>query len=116
MKFFYLVLGGLVTCRLSLLISKEDEMFALARPDVLPVADLAIRSAIRNHLKLEESPKPKHCLALAEPWRPYRSVASWYLWASHKLPKVVEADQNPPNAVEAETETAKPLIPSRKPK
>ena len=63
-------------------------MFALARPDVLPVGDLAIRTAMRNHLNLSEMPKPKECFPLAETWRPYRSVASWYLWASLKLPKV----------------------------
>lgn len=57
-------------------------IFALNRPDVLPVADLGVRSAIRDRYGLPELPKPDACRTLAEPWRPFRSVASWYLWRS----------------------------------
>ncbi len=57
-------------------------IFSLARPDVFPVGDLAIRAAIRDRLGLPDLPKPQDCRSLAEPWRPYRSVASWYLWRS----------------------------------
>lgn len=55
-------------------------MFALNRPDILPVGDLGVRAALRNLHGLAELPKPGECHALAEHWRPYRTIASWYLW------------------------------------
>lgn len=57
-------------------------MFALRRPDVLPTGDLGIRAAIRKAYGLAELPKPAEVETLARPWRPYCSVASWYLWRS----------------------------------
>ena len=61
-------------------------IFALNRPDVLPVGDLGVRVALRNRYGLAELPKPHECRALAEPWRPYRSVAIWYLWKEFDTP------------------------------
>jgi DNA-3-methyladenine glycosylase II len=55
-------------------------MFSLGRPDVLPVGDYGIRKGAMRLYGLRELPKPRELVALAEPWRPYRSVASWYLW------------------------------------
>jgi len=55
-------------------------IFVLNRPDILPIGDLGVRMGIRDRHGLPELPKPADCHALAEPWRPYRSVASWYLW------------------------------------
>jgi DNA-3-methyladenine glycosylase II len=55
-------------------------IFALNRPDVLPVGDLGIRAGLRDRHGLIELPRPSECHALAEHWRPYRSIASWYLW------------------------------------
>ena len=57
-------------------------IFALRRPDVLPTGDLGIRAAIRKAYGLAELPKPAEMETLARPWRPYCSVASWYLWRS----------------------------------
>ena len=57
-------------------------IFALRRPDVLPTGDLGIRSAIRKAYGLSELPKPAEIENFARPWRPYCSVASWYLWRS----------------------------------
>jgi DNA-3-methyladenine glycosylase II len=57
-------------------------IFSLGRPDVFPVGDLGIRVAIRNRIGLIELPTPSICRALGEPWKPFRSVASWYLWRS----------------------------------
>ncbi|MFO0908135.1 MAG: hypothetical protein U0794_07215 [Isosphaeraceae bacterium] len=57
-------------------------IFALNRPDVLPVGDLGIRSGLRDWHGLADVPAPKHCHALAEPWRPFRTLACWYLWRS----------------------------------
>ncbi len=57
-------------------------IFALQRPDVLPVGDLGVRSAIRKVYGLEELPRAEQMVELAAAWRPYCSVASWYLWRS----------------------------------
>ena len=57
-------------------------MFALERPNVMPSGDLGIRSAIRKAYGLEQMPTPNEVLAYAEKWRPYCTVASWYLWRS----------------------------------
>jgi DNA-3-methyladenine glycosylase II len=57
-------------------------MFALQRPDVLPVGDLGVRSAIRKAYGLEVLPTPREMEELAGGWRPYCSVAAWYLWRS----------------------------------
>src|SRR5438093_2574554 len=55
-------------------------MFRLHRPDVLPVGDLGIVNAIQRLYRLRKRPDPKRILKLGEAWKPYRSVASWYLW------------------------------------
>jgi len=55
-------------------------MFALARPDVLPVGDLGVRKGMQRHFRLRKLPEPDRMQALAAPWRPYRSVGSWYMW------------------------------------
>lgn len=57
-------------------------IFHLLRPDVLPVDDIGIQKAIGNHFNGGERPSPKEMVTIAEPWRPWRSVASWYLWRS----------------------------------
>ena len=57
-------------------------IFCLGRPDVLPVTDLGIRKAMHNIYSLSELPKPAEMLAIAQPWRPHRTVAAWYLWKS----------------------------------
>ena len=57
-------------------------MFHLERPDVLPTGDLGIRKAAQNEYGLEEMPKPDELTAIAEPWRPDRTLASLYLWES----------------------------------
>jgi DNA-3-methyladenine glycosylase II len=57
-------------------------IFALRRPDILPTGDLAIRSAIRKAYGLNELPRAAEMEELARRWRPYCTVASWYLWRS----------------------------------
>ena len=57
-------------------------MFRLHRPDVLPVGDLGIVKAVQRAYRLRTIPSPARLLRLGEAWRPYRSVACWYLWAS----------------------------------
>lgn len=57
-------------------------LFHLERPDVLSGGDLGIRKAIQVEYGLEEMPPPKRVVEIGEPWRPYRSLASLYLWES----------------------------------
>ena len=57
-------------------------MFRLRRPDVLPVDDLGIVTAIQRLYGLRKRPKPDRIRKIAEAWRPYRTVACWYLWRS----------------------------------
>jgi len=55
-------------------------IFALARPDVLPVGDLGIRKGMQRHFRLRKLPEAARMHKLAAPWQPYRSIASWYMW------------------------------------
>ena len=57
-------------------------IFALQRADVLPTGDLGIRNAMRKAYNLESLPTPEEMEQMARAWRPYCSVASWYLWRS----------------------------------
>jgi len=57
-------------------------MFRLHRPDVLPVGDLGIVKAVQRAYGLRKAPTPERLTRIGEPWRPYRSIACWYLWAS----------------------------------
>jgi DNA-3-methyladenine glycosylase II len=61
-------------------------MFRLGRADVLPVGDFAVRKGFALAYGLAESPKPKELEEYGERWRPYRSVASWYMWRAVELP------------------------------
>lgn len=69
-------------------------IFCLNRPDVYPVGDLGIRAALRDRYGLPDLPKPEAARAFGEPWRPYRSVASWYLWRS--IDPSFRGDATPP--------------------
>jgi len=66
-------------------------MFSLGRTDVLPVGDYGIRKGAMLVYGLSELPKPAALEALAEPWRPYRSVGSWYLWRATEMPDLAAA-------------------------
>lgn len=57
-------------------------MFRLQRPDVLPVGDLGIVTAIQRLYRLRKKPKPDRIIKIGDAWRPYRTVACWYLWRS----------------------------------
>jgi len=59
-------------------------MFRLHRPDVLPVGDLGIVNAVKRIYGLRKQPDAKRINTIGEAWRPYRSVAAWYLWQSLK--------------------------------
>jgi DNA-3-methyladenine glycosylase II len=57
-------------------------IFSLGRLDVMPHGDYGVRSAIQKLYGLEELPNREACHRIAEPWRPYASIASWYCWRS----------------------------------
>jgi DNA-3-methyladenine glycosylase II len=60
-------------------------IFRLGRPDVLPIHDLGVRKGWSITYGKKYMPKPKELLAFGERWRPYRTVASWYMWrACHR--------------------------------
>ena len=55
-------------------------IFVLNRPDVFPVDDLGLQRAVKQAYGLKRWPKKSKLMKLAAPWRPYRTVATWYLW------------------------------------
>jgi DNA-3-methyladenine glycosylase II len=55
-------------------------MFTFGRMDVLPVDDMGVQEGFKRLFDLDHRPKKKEMEALAEPWRPYRSIGSWYMW------------------------------------
>jgi DNA-3-methyladenine glycosylase II len=62
-------------------------IFTLARADVFPHEDLGVRAAIKRFYQLDELPDKETSHRIAEAWRPYATVGSWYCWRSLALPK-----------------------------
>jgi DNA-3-methyladenine glycosylase II len=60
-------------------------MFHLSRPDVLPVNDVGINRALMTQYGLAALPKPAEVLAIGGAWRPWATVACWYLWRSEDV-------------------------------
>lgn len=67
-------------------------IFTLGRPDVLPTGDYGVRKGFATLYRKKEMPTPQALQKVAEKWRPYRSVASWYLW------RVLELERFKPKA------------------
>jgi DNA-3-methyladenine glycosylase II len=63
-------------------------MFQLGRLDILPIQDYGIRKGFQQLYGLDDVPKPKAVLEHGERWRPYRSIASWYLWRAAEAKSV----------------------------
>ncbi len=70
-------------------------MFRLHRPDVLPVGDLGIVNAIQRLYRMRKRPNAKRIQKLGEAWKPYRSVASWYLWQTLRNEPLTKAANSP---------------------
>ena len=70
-------------------------MFRLHRPDVLPVGDLGIVTAVQRAYGLRKRPTPERLRKLGDAWKPYRSVACWYLWRSLDNQPAVPAPRQP---------------------
>lgn len=62
-------------------------MFSLNRPDVLPLGDAALEVAMKSLYGLPEKDWEKPAISIAEKWRPWRTVACWYLYRYHKMLK-----------------------------
>ena len=62
-------------------------MFSLNRPDVLSLGDAALEVAMKSLYGLPEKDWEKHAISIAEKWRPWRTVACWYLYRYHKMLK-----------------------------
>ena len=76
-------------------------MFHLGRPDVLPIHDLGVKKGWALTYGKKHMPKPKELLAFGERWRPYRTVASWYMWracqrAGHAAMRKIRPAPAPP--------------------
>jgi DNA-3-methyladenine glycosylase II len=67
----------------------------LKRPDILPIGDLAIRSAVQHLYRLDHLPSPREVDTIGEKWRPNRSLASLYLYASNS--ETVKKPRRAPN-------------------
>jgi len=61
-------------------------MFCLGRPDVFPASDLGIRKGLAQLYGLDELPAPADAASASTPWKPYRTIAAWYLWRSLDIP------------------------------
>ncbi len=57
-------------------------IFGLGRMDVLPIADWGLRANVQKHYQLETAPEKELLTKMAEVWRPYRTIATWYFWKS----------------------------------
>jgi 3-methyladenine DNA glycosylase/8-oxoguanine DNA glycosylase len=70
-------------------------LFRLGHPDVLPAHDLGVRKGLARIMRRRELPEPEAVLRRGERWRPYRSVASWYLWRAAELPRGRSRSRSP---------------------
>lgn len=68
-------------------------IFSLGRLDVLPTGDLGVRAAIEREYQLPSHPTPKQCEEIAALWRPYASIASWYMWRSSDAKRTPEQQE-----------------------
>jgi DNA-3-methyladenine glycosylase II len=88
-------------------------MFNLHRPDVFPVDDLGVRNAVARLYAMSQPPPPKELREFGERWRPYRSVASWYLWQSMRI--VTPGDSADGAAAKSKVEAKIKTRPRKKP-
>ena len=89
-------------------------LFRLGRPDVLAVDDYGVRKGFAKIHKLTELPKPKELLAYGERWRPYRSVACWYLWRAADMADLPFAVAEQKKAARKATKKKITITPAKK--
>ena len=83
-------------------------IFRLGRPDVLPIHDLGVKKGWSVAYGKKHMPKPKQLLAFGERWRPYRTVASWYLWRAFENAGYATTNKIRPPKVRHKLRPAKP--------
>jgi DNA-3-methyladenine glycosylase II len=88
-------------------------IFRLGRPDVLPIHDLGVKKGWSVTYGKKHMPKPKELLAFGERWRPYRTVASWYMWRAFERAGYAATNKIRPPKVR-KRKPAKPKRPARK--
>ena len=92
-------------------------IFNLGRPDVLPIHDLGVKKGWSVTYGKKRMPKPKELLAFGERWRPYRTIASWYMWRSFERAGYKVTNKILPPRVQKRVAAAKSAVASkRKPK
>jgi len=84
-------------------------IFRLGRPDVLPIHDLGVKKGWSITYGKKHMPKPKQLLAFGERWRPYRTVASWYMWRAFERAGYATTNKIRP----AKVRKRKPVKPKR---
>jgi len=95
-------------------------IFRLGRPDVLPIHDLGVKKGWSVTYGKKHMPKPKELLAFGERWRPYRTVASWYMWRAFERAGYATTNKIRPAPVRKsrhhpKRKRAKPKRPARRP-
>jgi DNA-3-methyladenine glycosylase II len=88
-------------------------IFRLGRPDVLPIHDLGVKKGWAVAYGKKHMPKPKELLAFGERWRPYRTVASWYMWRAFERAGYKATNKIRPAKVR-NRQPAKPRLTARK--
>jgi DNA-3-methyladenine glycosylase II len=88
-------------------------IFRLGRPDILPIHDLGVKKGWSVAYGKKHMPKPKELLAFGERWRPYRTVASWYMWRAFQRAGYAATNRIRPAKVR-KPKPAKPKRPTRK--
>src|SRR5256884_8094908 len=90
-------------------------IFRLGRPDVLPIHDLGVKKGWSITYGKKHMPKPKELLAFGERWRPYRTLASWYMWrACQRAGNAAMRKIRPAKLRKRKHKSAKPKRPTRK--
>lgn len=85
-------------------------MFHMQRPDVLPVDDFGIRNGFRLAYGLKGMPTPKALAEFGERWKPFRTIAAWYLWRANDLAKqnLLPKPRHPPRVALQKPRRARP--------
>src|SRR5882762_3854279 len=89
-------------------------IFNLGRPDVLPIHDLGVKKGWSVTYGKKHMPKPKELLAFGERWRPYRTVASWYMWRAFARAGYAVTNKILPAKVKATKGRKRSVIPKKR--
>jgi DNA-3-methyladenine glycosylase II len=90
-------------------------IFRLGRPDVLPIHDLGVKKGWSVTYGRKHMPKPKELLAFGERWRPYRTVASWYMWRAFERAGYATTNKIRPAKVRKRKPATRKRAPSTRP-